>query len=82
VLHFTPEGKRLITAALDSTIRVWDATDCKLLSAWSVKKPIAGFDVSPDGKTLALWTGGSADRANDAERRVLFVELDSLPAPQ
>jgi WD40 repeat protein len=82
VLHFTADGKRLITAALDSTVRVWDATDGKLLGTWPVKKPIAGFEVAPDGKTLALWTGGHADRPNDAERRVLFVELDSLPTPQ
>jgi WD40 repeat protein len=81
-LHFTADGKRLVTAALDHAIRVWDGTDGKLLGVWLVKKPIAGFDTSPDGKTLALWTGGAADQPSDAERRVLFVDLAALPAPQ
>ena len=60
---FTPDSRRLVTAALDGTTAVWDVAtgECVVRYDWS---PVAGFlysvAVAPDG--LTAYAGGSDGR--------------------
>lgn len=66
-----PDGQRLITAGLDSVVRVWDATSGQLLHALrGSRDPVTCLAVSPDGqlvaagaddRTLWLWDVRSGD---------------------
>jgi WD40 repeat protein len=65
-LKFTPDGRRLITAGTDRTVRVWDTSTGECLRV--IRTPIAGArfgtlfscDISPDGQLLAVGEFGEA----------------------
>jgi WD40 repeat protein len=51
---FTPDGKKLATAARDRTVRLWDVATGKEVSTLTGHKfPIKALAISPDGKYLA-----------------------------
>ena len=55
---FTPDGKRVVSAGKDATIRIWDATTGEQLSTLKGHEGrIDGLAVSPDGSSIA--SGGS-----------------------
>jgi WD40 repeat protein len=52
VAHFSPDGSRIVTAANDRTVRVWDArTGRELLSLTGFSEGVRCVAFSPDGKT-------------------------------
>ena len=53
-LKFTPDGKRLMTTAMDHTLRIWDATSGRSLASWKLHGDAFVFAISPDGKRVAL----------------------------
>ena len=57
-LVFSPDGSTLATGSddsePDSTIKLWDAADGRLIRAWHGESgTVASLDFSPDGRTLA-----------------------------
>jgi len=58
---FTPDGKILVTAGLDGTIKLWDvAAKKELRTLTGHSNRVLSIAVTPDGKTLA---SGSEDRS-------------------
>jgi WD40 repeat protein len=54
--RFLPGGKQIVTANSDQTVRLWDAATGKQVRKTAVDTDLqsSAFDLSPDGKTLAL----------------------------
>jgi WD40 repeat protein len=54
--RFLPGGRRVVTAHSDQTVRLWDAATGKQIRRRGVETDLKSpaFDLSPDGKTLAL----------------------------
>src|SRR5262249_27210724 len=77
VVRFTPDGKRLITADGESA-RVWDVKTGDELLRQRLRGGREGFDLSPDGKTVAVgsyyelhlwdWEAGAQPRKLDIGR--------------
>jgi WD40 repeat protein len=51
---FTPDGKRVMTTAMDQTLRIWDAASGRSLASWKLRGDAYVFAISPDGKRVAL----------------------------
>src|SRR5262249_38505914 len=53
-LSYSKDGKTIVSASWDTTVRLWDAATLKELRAFSVAQaPLHAAALSPDGKTLA-----------------------------
>ncbi|MSU36979.1 MAG: hypothetical protein EXS36_18150 [Pedosphaera sp.] len=53
-IAFSPDGKRLVSASFDQTVKVWDAMNGQeTLTLKGYTAPVFGVAVSPDGKRLA-----------------------------
>jgi WD40 repeat protein len=51
---FSPDGKRVLTTAMDQTLRIWDAASGRSLASWKLRGDGHAIAISPDGKRVAL----------------------------
>jgi WD40 repeat protein len=53
-LQFSPDGKLLVSAAEDSTIRLWDVNSAKQLCEGKVSSPVVSVAFDADGRRLVV----------------------------
>jgi WD40 repeat protein len=85
VAHFTPDGKKLLTASREGDIKVWDVETGKEIAAlFGRKQNIEQVDLSPDGRFLALYPGtrGATVTLWDMATDKALLTLDGLPGNQ
>jgi WD40 repeat protein/tetratricopeptide (TPR) repeat protein len=72
---FSPDGKRVLTAAKDRTLHLWDSEmGAEVISPIQLKGPIAGLAFSADGKRFLTVTD-KAPTADDSPMGATEVEL-------
>lgn len=52
-ISFSADGRWLISAGMDSTVRVWDLPQGRCIDCFGVKKPVTSLSFSPTGNFLA-----------------------------
>jgi len=52
VAAFSPDGRRVVTASIDKTVRVWDAATGKEIAVFQHDDGVNGVTFSPDGKRV------------------------------
>ncbi len=66
-IAFSPDGKRLATASVDKTAKVWDVTTGReLLTLCCHADTVIGIDFSPDGTRIATASGDQTTKIWDA----------------
>lgn len=59
-LEFEPAGGRIATGSWDDTARLWDAASGEALAVYGAHSTgVHAVALAPDGRTLAVLTGGS-----------------------
>lgn len=62
--RFTPDGRGILTASFDSTVRLWDAATRRELRAWRLAAAVKHADLTPDGAWLLTVLDARVERAN------------------
>ena len=58
VVHYSPDGSKVLICTLDSTINVLDASDLHKQQVFKVGKDPMGFAFAPDGRTVLVANHG------------------------
>jgi WD40 repeat protein len=73
---FSPDGARVVTASLDTTARLWDAKDGKLLiTLQGHTNSVSAVAFSPDGTRVATASSDKTARLWDAKTGDLLAVL-------
>ena len=63
---FSPDGKRIVTASVDRTARIWDAATAKEIAVLRHDAPAYSAAFSPDGKRIVTASEDKTARIWDA----------------
>lgn len=84
-MAFTPDGRRFLSASLDSTVRIWDIPTGRCLSWHSFSHPITSMCVSLSGEYLCISQLGKVGIYMYVDRSlyetVHFWREPSVPTP-
>ncbi|MHC4201011.1 MAG: WD40 repeat domain-containing protein, partial [Planctomycetota bacterium] len=91
-LDYSPDGRHVVTASRDKTVRIWDAQDGKCMQVLAGHEGrLVSASFSPDGASVATASSDSSVRLWDVgtggQRRVLdfteqYQEWNDLAGPQ
>lgn len=84
-LQFAPDGRRLLRATADGTIRVWDLVDGTTVDLSLDDEPVAAAAWSPDGEmlaTLGCVAAGCARTGESVLRLFMAANLTPITPPQ
>jgi len=77
-VSFSPDGKMLVSASADNTVRLWNVSDgSSALVITGKDGPVYDASLSPDGQTLAMSPERSTVQLWDARDGVLLRRLES-----
>ena len=68
-LAITPDGRRVISASADHTLRVWNVESGNQIAAFTGEGPMLRCVVAPDGRTIT---------AREKSGRAHFLRLEGL----
>lgn len=57
-LDWSPDGQRVISGSVDSTARIWEVASRRSVAELTMQDPVRGVDYSPDGRWIAVGSGG------------------------
>jgi len=63
-VRFGPEGRRIVTAVADGTVRIWDTRTGGTLGTLHHRAPVQLVEFSPDGERLATASGNRVELWN------------------
>ena len=79
---YSPNGKRLVTASEDKTVKLWDAlSGQELLTLRGHSGPVYGVAYSPDGKRVATASGDNTVKLWDALNGQQLLTLSGYSGP-
>ena len=73
---FTPDGQRLISSAVDRSLRIWDAASGRSLARWKLHGDSYAFAISSDGERVAMRVSQGVGAGMDAPTMELW-DLES-----
>jgi len=74
-VHFSPDGKQVLTGSEDNTARVWDATSGQELFTVTFPESVQAAAFSPDGKQFLVGVGTTAEiRDASSGKRLLVLQ--------
>jgi WD40 repeat protein len=80
---FSPDGKSLVVgcqkADHSGEVTLWDAATGKLNQTWELEKYVNAVTFNPDGKTIAVSTGGGVALLGDAKEGKVIISLKGQP---
>jgi eukaryotic-like serine/threonine-protein kinase len=75
--HFSPDGRRVVTASWDNTARVWDARSGRSLAVLPCGQfALASATFSPDGRRILTVSSNAVRPANTLSKEEQSVEWD------
>jgi WD40 repeat protein len=82
-LAFSPDGKLLVTASADKTVRIWETVSGKCLYVLATHEDfVNGVDFSPEGKWVVTASGDRTARIWEAATGEELVELGWNESPR
>jgi WD40 repeat protein len=75
--HFSPDGKRIVTASFDKTAKLWDATSGKAIATMKHETKVFSARFNVDGSRIVSASGGGAVRVWDGSTGAFIGSIDA-----
>jgi WD40 repeat protein len=75
--HFSPDGKRIVTASVDKTAKLWDASSAKLIATMQHETKVFSARFNHDGTRIVTASAGGAVKIWDGITGALIGSIDA-----